>query len=139
MITRATKNTWRQVQCVFRSYLFSLTQQLSLLLQDLFVKLRVKQEAAALSLRQRTAEVSEALLEAILRNPQLKEESTSERNKTRGSKCTDHCTVISYFMLQEYLSVSLFSSLHQLLDERLHNLWPLRGQSVLQWGFLPQL
>ena len=52
-------------------YLFSLIQELSLLLQDLLIKLRVEQKAATLSLSQRTAEVSETLLEAILRDPQL--------------------------------------------------------------------
>lgn len=53
-------------------YLFFLMEKLSLLLQDLFIELRVKQEAATLSLRQRRAEVSETLLEMILRDGQLK-------------------------------------------------------------------
>lgn len=53
-------------------YLFFLMEKLSLVLQDLFVELRVKQEAAALSLRQRGAEVSETLLEMMLRDGQLK-------------------------------------------------------------------
>lgn len=50
----------------------------------------------------------------------------------------EHILLCSNCVL-EYLSLSLFSSLHQPLDERLHNLWPLRRQSVLQRGFLPQL
>lgn len=64
-------------------YLFFLIEKLSLLLQDLFIKLRVKQEAATLSLHQRRAEVSETLLEVILRDPQLKQQ-------TLWDICTGH-------------------------------------------------
>lgn len=56
-------------------HLFPLTQQLSLLLQDLLIKLGVKQEAATLSLHQGAAELSETPLEAILRDPHLEEET----------------------------------------------------------------
>lgn len=58
-------------------YLLSLIQELRLLLQDSFIELRVKQEAAALSLHHRAAEVSETLLEEVLRDAQLKEETLS--------------------------------------------------------------
>lgn len=37
------------------------------------------------------------------------------------------------------MPISLFSSLHQLLDKRFHNLRPLRRQTVLHWRFFPQL
>lgn len=56
-------------------YLLSLIQELSLLMQDLFIKLRVKQEAVTLSFNQRTAEVSKTLLEVFLRDPHLKEDT----------------------------------------------------------------
>ena len=56
-------------------HLFSLTQQLSLLLQDLLIKLGVKQEAVTLSLHQGAAELSETPLEAIARDHQLEEET----------------------------------------------------------------
>lgn len=74
-------------------YLFSLIQEPSLLLQDLFIKLRVKQEAAALSLRQRTAEVSETQLEVILRDPQLKETNTRSPITQHGDVCTVNITL----------------------------------------------
>lgn len=74
ILYRVTLIAWRGDN--LNTNLFSLVEKLSLLLQDLFIKLRVKQEAAALSLRHRTAEVSQTLLEMIHRDPQLKEENT---------------------------------------------------------------
>lgn len=60
-------------------YLFFLVQKLRLLLQDLLIKVRVKQEAATLPLHQGRAEVSATLPEVILRDPQLEERNTPDR------------------------------------------------------------
>lgn len=62
-------------------YLLSLVQKLSVLLQDLFIKLWVKQKALALSLHHWGAEVSETLLQMIPRDLQLKKKTKNIINE----------------------------------------------------------
>lgn len=56
-------------------------QELRLLLQDLFIELGVKQEAAALSLHHGAAELSETLLEATLSHSELKRETLGQSER----------------------------------------------------------
>jgi len=58
-------------------YLLAPIQQPGLVLQDLLVELRAEQEAAALALRQRAAELSDAALEAARRDSQLEDRKHS--------------------------------------------------------------
>lgn len=128
-------------------HLLPLTQQLSLLLQDLLIKLGVKQEAATLSLHQGAAELSETPLEAILRDPHLEGETLRRvYHSWVLQKVQLQCVINRYFqednvvtVCQEHLSLRLLSFLHQLLDERLDYLRPLRRQTVLQGCFPPQI
>lgn len=63
------------------THLFPLTQELRLLLQDLFIEVGVKQEAAALPLHHGAAELSETLLEATPCHSQLKEETLGQSKR----------------------------------------------------------
>lgn len=92
------------------TYLLPLTQELSLLLQDLLVKLGVEQEAAAFPLHHRAAETTEALLEATLSDSQLKEE-TLRRLVTRPTSAQHiarRCTRATQTSFKIYMD-TLFS------------------------------
>lgn len=67
------------------THLFPLSQELCLLLQDLFVELGVKEETAALSLHHGAAEVSETPLEATLIHCQLEEETLGQSQRPQAS------------------------------------------------------
>ena len=69
-------------------YLFFLVQQLILLLQNLLIEVWVKQEAAALSLHQRGAEVSGAQPEMIRRERQLEGETRRRISDRHGNRET---------------------------------------------------
>lgn len=89
------------------TYLLPLTQELSLLLQDLLVKLGIEQEAAAFPLHHGAAETTEALLEATLSDSQLKEE-TLRRLVTPPTRCFRRQTFFFLF-INIYLQSSHFT------------------------------